>query len=72
MKLDGHISILRNMGDRTVNFEIVDKVSGMTVLIAQMSIENFGAAITGQGAMPADIQMFNNHDRLGKETRPRN
>ena len=66
-KLDGKLSISRRTGgdSSSINIEFIDDLSGTLMAKADISMENFAKAVTGQGYLPCEV-MFNDSGIVGK------
>lgn len=69
-KYEGRITIgttTSNMTDDYITINLKDKNSGLQVIEIQMSHEEFGKAIGGQGYIPARYNVYDNRHLLGKK-----
>lgn len=66
MKLKGSIDICRTSGDQDrINITLRDKLSGVEFIDLEMSVEDFGYAVTGLGCQDITIEV-RGLDRIGK------
>jgi hypothetical protein len=59
-------SVNSSLSDDYINISVTDKVSGTEVVHVKLSHEDFARALTGQGYIPAELQVFKS-DNFGKK-----